>query len=664
MKKYIFTYDALRKIKEAGAVLCWKDISEEQLRYLFVEEDRLSSQIADLYDVSKSAVSSRRAKYKIKQKDIVINKLVEDEKKLLKKYRGLITQKEIDQVLNITKMAAMQFNRNRPNNSIGISEKHIKLLNKNQKIVDIISESGFFKPSKDNTLNPYEVEAILGEHFDVLDNVINNIGCEQWLCVYEKFENGYYDSVLIPNEAISKCFIDIMYDVKESGDSLKTFENEIIGKERAVKRIVIIRDFSDIKPSYVEVLEEFRLFHNLYFDVRSGNYFKIYDNGREEEVIITDNNCIKIKLKYLKEFLTYKEMSLIFYFDIKKEVKNILKNRNYLNETFSVKNLMYNVIILKDFQNENVCTIKYYGKKLISGFKNREELMKINDYSSEFADFIIDVDEFGKDIKFSCNPERLAYYNVHKEGVSYDTKVFFKREVLEKYYRDYKKYTVNENLLKCGNAYKLPFNIENKKYIRVSLGDLGNVLTYDEQIYWKSFNVAPDWIYKENSDNKTPNDFLFLKEFENFQKMWIKTHNWYLFKPLSQKEEYHIKTLHIPFADNQNEFDEQVRGLVKIVIDSVNEKELKKIINKPEIKGSISVLEEYFKQSGALNYEAHIVFLRKLQTLRSVSIAHRKGKQYESIAKYFRIDKKPLENVFSDILSNMLKFFKFLKEKI
>jgi len=663
MKEYIFTYDALKKMKEKGANLCWKDISKKQLYYLFVEEKRLSSQIAKLYDVTTSAVSSKRAKFNIKQKDIVVNKLIEDERKFLKEYRGIITRKETEQILNITKAAAMQFDKNKPCNNIMLSLKHKDLVNRNKKVADIISESGFFRPAKENTMSPYETEAILGEHFNVLDGIINDVGNEQWFCLYDRFKNGYYDSVLIPDEIIEECFYDIMFDAKDPDENLYNLNpgSEVIGKERAIKRIAIVRDFSDIKPSYIEILEEFRLFHNLYFDIKNGQYLKIYENGKEEEVIIIDGSCIKVKLKYLKEFLTYKEMSLIFYFNIKKRTENILKDRNYLNETFSLKDMMYNVIILKDYEDENICTIKYYGKKLIRGFKNRDELIRINDYSPDYVDFIADVDEYGNSVKFSCNPEKLIYYNVHKAGISYETRIFFKREVLEKYYRDYKKYSVFEDALKCGNSYKLPFKIENKKYIGVLLGDLGNILTYDEQLYWKSFNVAPDWIYKENSDNKTPNDFLFLREFEDFQKMWIKKHNWYLFKPLSEKEEYHIKTLHIPFADNQNEFDEQVRGLVKIIIDSVNEKELKKIINKPEIKGSISVLEEYLKQKNLKNYEKHIVFLRKLQTLRSVSIAHRKGKQYEEISKYFKIDKKPLEYVFTGILHNIIEFIKFLK---
>jgi hypothetical protein len=53
----------------------------------------------------------------------------------------------------------------------------------------------------------------------------------------------------------------------------------------------------------MEISEEFRLFHNLYHDKTHDKYIAIDDNGDEQDVIICQEKCIKVKLKYLKQFL-------------------------------------------------------------------------------------------------------------------------------------------------------------------------------------------------------------------------------------------------------------------------------------------------------------------------------------------------------------------------
>jgi hypothetical protein len=99
------------------------------------------------------------------------------------------------------------------------------------------------------------------------------------------------------------------------------------------------------------------------------------------------------------------------------------------------------------------------------------------------------------------------------------------------------------------------------------------------------------------------------------------------------------------------------------MIDSLNEKELAKglTITKENPKG-IDKLEEFLIVNG-LTVPEMIKFLRKLQALRSTGIAHRKGKRYKKIKKYFNIDNN-LPTVFEEItikciqtLSTLQNFF-------
>ena len=124
-------------------------------------------------------------------------------------------------------------------------------------------------------------------------------------------------------------------------------------------------------------------------------------------------------------------------------------------------------------------------------------------------------------------------------------------------------------------------------------------------------------------------------------------------------------SIRIPILDNQQEFDSLVLSLVKVLIDSLNEKQLIKEINMPDeekqaLKG-IGKLEAWLKGKNATGFEPHIKFLRDLQELRSAGTGHRKGKSYEKISDTFQIGEKTYVDVFTDILQKTNQFMAYLK---
>ena len=149
---------------------------------------------------------------------------------------------------------------------------------------------------------------------------------------------------------------------------------------------------------------------------------------------------------------------------------------------------------------------------------------------------------------------------------------------------------------------------------------------------------------------------------------------WQLLLPLKLHDEHHLKSLRIPSTDEQRDFDELVLSLTKILIDSLNQKELKKLISleqeenltpdqQESLKGSIGCLEIVLNSCGVEGAADHIAFLRKLQSLRSTGSAHRKGSNYQKIAKDFGIESQSLRAVFAGILSkalDVLDYFIFL----
>ena len=102
-------------------------------------------------------------------------------------------------------------------------------------------------------------------------------------------------------------------------------------------------------------------------------------------------------------------------------------------------------------------------------------------------------------------------------------------------------------------------------------------------------------------------------------------------------------------------------SLVKVLIDSLNEKQL--IIPgdvQTDIKG-ISKLEKWIKSNEAVGYENHIKFLRDLQKLRSTGSGHRKGKEYSKISNTFGLLEKSKIDVFEEVLRKSNDFLKYMK---
>ena len=86
-----------------------------------------------------------------------------------------------------------------------------------------------------------------------------------------------------------------------------------------IEPIVLYREFHGITPSYQEICEDFRIFHNLNHDRDSNFYIKFDDAGNETIVAVVLPDEIQIRMKELTEFLVEKDMYLCLGFDYTEE---------------------------------------------------------------------------------------------------------------------------------------------------------------------------------------------------------------------------------------------------------------------------------------------------------------------------------------------------------
>lgn len=525
---------------------------------------------------------------------------------------------------------------------------------------------------------------------DVKRFIIETLGKEPWIVVYQNTkadsQDLFFYSALVPNSEVDEVLDKIEFDFTYPYFGLPVTEldpesqNQAMylrfGVSSGLEPLILVRDFHGVKPSNTEVSQEFIHFHNLYYDIPKNRYIKIYDDGREEEVIAISDNEIKVKLKHMKQFLAFKDMCLGIYFettrfiDVNAEDIGLLKEGADLDQREGLYHFGF-WYRNERFFNNNKAFSRLLGKKVIAGMRKEDTGICPFEEEMKYQEFIIGQDENGKDVVFICNPDKLAnFFGKNPEAPQFVTPVFFSKDVLRKYYDDPDKFSVEDGYLRCGGLWGLRIDNHHDDYVIVLLGDLG-YLSHDEQLYWRHFNIPPAGTFSETifkryflAEFAEPEtvDLVFASKFEQVQEKWNKKSGWNIFKPLNDGDEYHLTGLRVPLKNTQMEFDSQVLSLTKVIIDSLNEHELRKSVieDVSNLKG-ISKLEKYLVANGNKGYEDHIKFLRNLQELRSTGSAHRKSDNYLKVAEEFGLDKKNFIESFTEILRKAIAFLNYLE---
>lgn len=192
-----------------------------------------------------------------------------------------------------------------------------------------------------------------------------------------------------------------------------------------------------------------------------------------------------------------------------------------------------------------------------------------------------------------------------------------------------------------------------------------------EQHYWRGFNKALDAKLSATKFRRDfmamptdpqSADFIFKNTYLKINRQFTEKMGWSLFLELDEQDVYNFEGLRIPINNSIAEMDMLVLSLVKVVLDSLNEKEIVAQLTGTyeKLTGSISKLEAWFQEKHLSDYQEHIKFLRNLQELRSSGTGHRKGKSYQKISKVFDIQKGNYAETFSGILENVSSFLNYI----
>ncbi len=437
---------------------------------------------------------------------------------------------------------------------------------------------------------------------------------------------------------------------------------------------VFYRTFYDLKEPYAEISEEFIHYHKLYFDKNKNEYIHINESGEEEVAARIIDNAellgIEIKVKYIKDFLAAKGMCLVVYYACcrysDKELTDVFPQD--FNESKITDKYAYEIDATPDDRMLHVCKLKGYSdfkaKSIIVPFPEPLDSFYqsiVNDKKKEKrVSFIIDMDEKGKLI------EKEATEHLPRD--LYLTPIYFKREVMDEYYNCPSKYRVDASQISCGLLWGITYGQSPSNLIHAWLGDLGRDLPYIEQLRWRKYNVQPDGppgkvTIKQELLAEFPDEneyeqieHHFKKVLSVFNQKWHTKFGWYLFKPLRKNDNHYFTSLRVPTSEDPLKLEQQILNLAKILPDSLNQKELKKLSSK-EYDGSISYLEDSLVNSfGISNQDSEntVKPLRIIQDLRSSGTAHRKSKDFGKKLTRMGIDKKSKIDFFYELLQDLI----------
>ena len=419
---------------------------------------------------------------------------------------------------------------------------------------------------------------------------------------------------------------------------------ERFGNDEGFEPLVIHQDHHGVRPPIrPELSEEFRLYHNLWTN-DGAKFVKVNADGSDEVAAKIGAESVRVRTPLLRQFQAAKQLDLVLRISSNRYVDDPNEEAQFgeiisINED-GVSFSIYVVDVTNDRQRPRS---DLDGTKVVAApHQKKAGVWPFDDYEEVYHEFIIGEDADGEPIRYTCNPDQLAnYFGKNPDAPHYLTSVFFRREVLKRYYDQPQRFSISDGHLSCGSLWSLRLDNNHPDYVMVFLGDLGLGLPESQRTYWQTFSVAPtgapsDTLFRRAflgqwAEPQAP-DLKFKSAYDRFNKKWQEQFGWALFKEPEPGDEHVLQQLRVPLDDSQPEFENQVMCLAKVLVDALNETDiLKQLPNKVKDEKGISKLERWMSQEHYPLVERDIEFLRRLQRLRSKLTAHRKGSDYTQV---------------------------------
>lgn len=524
---------------------------------------------------------------------------------------------------------------------------------------------------------------------DVLEGVFLLVGKEQWQSLYvsRDDDSGRFGlwCALLDDDAVERALNNDSWDLLigdgKPGFSQSWPEGELVteyhphGGRDGVRALVHHRSFHGAFPSYCEIDQEFRLYHDLAHDPNRGLLLAFDDSGRAIEVVRIGPREITARLKYLRQYQAGARQNLAIFVDSVRYSTIPLEDVGGRHESDrNERGIWSRHVVACDFRREYSTFSRVLFKVILRppAFEKAGIWPFDKDEKEQEVSFIIGVNEDGENVEYTSDPDKLGnYFGANPKAPNYLTAIYFRREVLAKYYAEPERYTVSDGHLSCLGLWSCRIDNDLESSVAVFLGDLGRDLPYEERLHWRQFNIPPEGGISETNFRRSflaqftepkAADLVFRDEYERFSADWTVKFGWPFFLPLAPGDAHLADIIRIPVTNSQGELDEQVLCLTKLLVDSLNEREFAKAVTSlPEGAKGIAKLDAFFQASGYEDGEAIVQFLKDLQLLRSTGSGHRKGSAYDKTVAKLGVDPRRKPDTVARLLEEGVAMIRALR---
>ena len=425
---------------------------------------------------------------------------------------------------------------------------------------------------------------------------------------------------------------------------------------------IIKREFHGLYDTTFDVIQNFILYHNLFFNDQQSAYLDVVE---EEKVVeYASPSHVRINMKYLRDYLAAREMILVRYHDYRRHsAVSVLDIFGEERKEIDITNDTHNFhIVIGQYGMDDDAFSMLVGKDIILPYSEpkHQDYLLLSNRPQQYEKYAYGIDDDGNPIEESCDQE-----SENSTG-RFLTQIFFKKEVLDRYYSKPSYYRIEDGEIYYLDLWSISFGENDDGLIHVWLGDLGR-LPHDEQLYWKAHNVVSGGDLSKNFVNRQilgkftaiedPCDkLLYLKISVN--ESFAGKFGFKLFNDLPETRRQISDAFHTLTSDEEIAFDNQILYMAKLFVDTINKTELEKNTTWKPSRGdenkSLYFLEHFLDEMLCSRHDAKTVVsaFRMVQRLRSEAGAHLPG------SKYF----KTLQDLDLDDLNPKKRFTKILEK--
>ncbi len=222
-------------------------------------------------------------------------------------------------------------------------------------------------------------------------------------------------------------------------------------------------------------------------------------SGYPIEVVRFREHSVEIQLRYLLQFLAATRLHLAIFFDIVRysrlQLESIPESQRILTHADD-RSRYFRHVVQCDFSLGFPTFSRLLGKVIVSP-PPMEQCGKwpfAEAQPEPEVPFVIGVSLDGTMLEYTSDPSKLSnYFGANSGAPHYLTPVYFRKEVLSKYYADPDRFAVSDGGLGCLSLWSIQIDNNHATHVSVFLGDLGRDLPYEERLHWRQFNVPPRW---------------------------------------------------------------------------------------------------------------------------------------------------------------------------